>query len=141
MRARKRAGGDGGRIHHREGRINRVMVSKNDAGSREREVVRRDLRRQVVGAQSVPHEEDHAPLGKCVRLLRASRKRPRRRAAEQRDELAPSHSITSSARASSVGGTSRARAFAVLRLITNSYFTGACTGRWAGFSPLRIRST
>ena len=36
------------------------------------------------------------------RLLRARRERPRRRrAAEQRDELAPSHSITSSARASS----------------------------------------
>ena len=30
-----------------------------------------------------------------------------RRAAEQRDELAPFHSITSSARASSVGGTVR----------------------------------
>ena len=30
---------------------------------------------------------------------------------------------------------------AVLMLITNSYFVGACTGRSAGFSPLRIRST
>ena len=40
-------------------------------------------------------------------LLRTRRERPRgRRAAEQRDELAaPHHSITSSARASSVGGT------------------------------------
>ena len=39
------------------------------------------------------------------RLLRARRERPRRRrAAEQRDELAAVHSITSSARASSVGG-------------------------------------
>src|SRR5262249_42499869 len=36
---------------------------------------------------------------------RARRERPRRRAAEQRDELAALHSITSSARASSVGGT------------------------------------
>ena len=52
------------------------------------------------------------------RLLRARRERPRRRrAAEQRDELAPLHSITSSARASSVGGTSRPSALAVLRLI------------------------
>src|SRR5262245_51902804 len=67
---------------------------------------------------------------------------PRRRAAEQRDELAaPDHSITSSARASSVGGTSRPSAFAVLRLITNSYLVGAWTGRSPGFSPLRIRST
>src|SRR5262249_62245571 len=56
------------------------------------------------------------------RLLRARRERPRRRAAEQRDELAALHSITSSARASSVGGTSRPSALAVLRLMIRSYF-------------------
>src|SRR5262249_36112519 len=55
------------------------------------------------------------------RLLRPRRQRPRRRrAAEQRDELAPPHSITSSARASNVDGTSRPSALAVLRLITSS---------------------
>ena len=43
------------------------------------------------------------------------------------------YSITSSARASSVGGTSMPSVFAVLRLIKSSYFTGACTGRSAGF--------
>src|SRR5262249_37464479 len=75
-------------------------------------------------------------------MLRARRARPRhRRAAEQRDELAAFHSITSSARASSVAGTSRPSAFAVLRLMTSSYLVGACTGRSAGFSPLRMRST
>ena len=47
------------------------MVGEDDTGSREREVVRRDLRRQVVGAQPVPDEDDHAPLGRCVRPLRA----------------------------------------------------------------------
>src|SRR5207253_9701255 len=68
--------------------------------------------------------------------LRARRERPRdRRAAEQRDELAAFHSITSSARASSVAGTSRPNAFAVLRLITSSNLTGAWTGRLLGFSP------
>src|SRR5262249_50850741 len=41
------------------------------------------------------------------RLLRARREGPRRRAAEQRDEIAPLHSITSSARASSGSGTFR----------------------------------
>src|SRR5215471_278608 len=61
--------------------------------------------------------------------------------AEQRDERASLHSITSSARASSVGGTSRPSALAVLRLMTSSYLVGACTGRSAGFSPLRMRST
>src|SRR5207244_7712290 len=77
------------------------------------------------------------------RLLRTPRERPRgRRAADEPNELAsPNHSITSSARASSVGGTSRPSAFAVLRLITSSYLVGACTGRSLGFSPLRMRST
>jgi hypothetical protein len=46
------------------------------------------------------------------------------------------HSITSSARTSSDGGTSKPRAFAVLRFMTSSYFVGACTGRSAGFLPL-----
>jgi len=51
------------------------------------------------------------------------------------------HSTTSSARASSDGDTVRPRALAVLRLIANSYLVGACTGRSAAFSPLRMRST
>jgi hypothetical protein len=50
----------------------------------------------------------HSDPSNSVGLLRARRKRPcSRHAAEQRDELAPLHSITSSARASSVGGTVR----------------------------------
>src|SRR5262249_15635408 len=51
------------------------------------------------------------------------------------------HSITSSARASTDVGTSRPSALAVLRLFTSSYLVGAWTGRSAGFSPLRMRST
>src|SRR5262245_55705941 len=47
------------------------------------------------------------------------------------------YSITSSARASSVGGTSRPSAWAVFKLMTSWYLVGACTGRSAGFSPLR----
>src|SRR5262249_41828604 len=73
------------------------------------------------------------------RLLRPRRQRPRRRAAEQRDELAtPDHSITSSARASNVGGTSRPSALAVLRLITSSNLVGCRTGKSFGLIPLRI---
>src|SRR5262249_9312571 len=72
------------------------------------------------------------------RLLRAGRDRPRRsRATDQREERAPLHSITSSARASTVAGTSMPSVFAVLRLITSSYLVGYCTGKSAGFSPLR----
>jgi hypothetical protein len=55
--------------------------------------------------------------------------------------LASRHSITSSARASTDEGISRPSALAVFRLITSSYLVGACTGRSAGFSPLRMRST
>jgi len=51
------------------------------------------------------------------------------------------YSITSSAWASSVGGTSRPSAFAVLRLMMNSNFTDCWIGKSAGFSPLRIRAT
>ena len=73
------------------------------------------------------------------RLLRVRRKRPSRRAAEKRDEFAPVHSITSSARSRIDGGTARPSALAVLRLMTNSNLTGRNTGKLAGFSPLRIR--
>src|SRR5262249_9435205 len=71
------------------------------------------------------------------RLLRARRERPRCRAAEQRDELAAVHSITSSARASSVAGTSRPSALAVLRLIASSTVVGCSTGYIAGLGPLQ----
>jgi hypothetical protein len=49
------------------------------------------------------------------------------------------HSITSSARASSVCGTSRPSALAVERLITNSNLLDWTTGRSAGLAPWRIR--
>src|SRR5450759_5124293 len=73
-------------------------------------------------------------------LLRARCKRPRSRAAEKRNELASPHSITSSARARSIGGTVRPSAFAVLRLITSSNLVGCWTGSSPGLAPLRIRS-
>ena len=62
-------------------------------------------------------------------------------AAEQRDEVATPHSITSSARAISVGGTSRPSAFAVLRLMTNSNLVGCSIGNSEAFAPLRILTT
>src|SRR5262249_21408288 len=51
------------------------------------------------------------------------------------------YSIIASARPSTAGGIVRPSSLAVLRLITSSYLVGACTGRSAGFSPLRMRST
>src|SRR5262249_47528784 len=84
---------------------------------------------------------EHADAAHPVWLLRARRERPRGcRTAKKGDELAPpNHSITSSASASSLSGISRWRAFAVVRLITNSNLVGCTTGRLAGFSPLRMR--
>src|SRR5262249_32254448 len=51
------------------------------------------------------------------------------------------YSITSSARASSEGDMVRPRVLAVFKFMTSSYLLGACTGRSAGFSPRKIRST
>src|SRR5262249_22211191 len=51
------------------------------------------------------------------------------------------YSITSAARASNAGGIVRSIAFAVLALMFSSNLVAACTGRLAGFSPLRMRCT
>ena len=65
----------------------------------------------------------------------------KRCAAKQRDEFSTLHSITSSARPSSVIGNVRPSALAVLRLIASSTLVDCCTGRSAGLSPLTIRPT
>ena len=73
-------------------------------------------------------------------LLRALRERPRdRRAAEQRDERAAFHSITSSAATSSLSGTVRPSIRAVEALMTSSNLLACTTGRSAGLAPLRMR--
>ena len=98
------------------------------------------MRSRISGSsvQAATRENTDPPLG----MLRPRRERPRATAPPSSVmNSRRSHSITSSARASNVGGTSRPSALAVLRLITSSYLVGACTGRSAGFSPLRIRST
>jgi hypothetical protein len=55
----------------------------------------------------------HANAPHALGLLRARRERPRDRAAKQHDELAPFHSITSSARASTLVGSLKPSALAV----------------------------
>src|SRR5262245_44886752 len=75
-------------------------------------------------------------------LLRAGRERPRRRcAADERDELAAPHSITSSASVSRLSEILRPSALAVVRLMTRSNLVGCSTGRSAGLAPRRILST
>src|SRR5262245_14274585 len=75
------------------------------------------------------------------RLLRPRRKRPCRRAADQRDELAAPHSITSSARSRNDSGMASSSALAVVRLITRSNLLGCSTGMSPGFAPRRTLST
>jgi hypothetical protein len=90
------------------------------------------------------------PAGPSCLLMSAS-PRKRRSVALRRDDAKghkptyavqqiAAYSITSSAVASSAGGTSRSSVLATLRLITNSYLLGACTGSSLGFA-LRMRST
>ena len=100
-------------------------------------VKRRDLRPQNRGRAS-----EQQPYYRHRRLLRVCRERPHgSRAAEQRDEVASLHSITSSAATSRPGGTVRPSAFAVVRLITNSILVGNSTGRSPGLVPFKILST
>src|SRR5262249_49703271 len=80
-----------------------------------------------------PHQ--HRDLPHPLALLRARRERPRGRAAEENDERAAFHSITSSASASTVAGTSRPSSLAVFKLMISSNRSACCTGRSPGFVP------
>src|SRR5262245_27134527 len=96
------------------------------------------LRGRIVSSQVLEHADAPHPLV----LLRGRRERPRRRAAaEQRDELAASHSITSSARNRSVGGIVIPISIAVFRFTASSNLEGCSIGRSAGFVPRRTLST
>jgi hypothetical protein len=97
-------------------------------------VARDDIAKEVVAFANayggvivvgVDETEDHPPRAK----------RPRgHRAAEQPDELASPHSITSSAVASSLAGISNLRVLAVCTLMINSNLVARSIGRSAGFA-------
>src|SRR5262244_3810594 len=76
-----------------------------------------------------------------ARLLRTRRERSRRRASEERDEVATVHSMISLASRRNGSGIARPSAFAVLRFTTSSNLVGNWTGRSPGLAPLRMRST
>src|SRR5262249_23279581 len=83
---------------------------------------------------------EHSDPPHLLGLLRPRRERPRgRRAAEQRDERASSHSITSSASDSRLSEILMPSVLAVWALMTSSSLLACTTGRSAGFSPFRIR--
>jgi hypothetical protein len=76
------------------------------------------------------------PAPDALGMSASLRSRPNLRTAAIRRGL---YSITSLAPADSPSGTSRPSVLAVLRLMMSSIFVTCCTGRSAGFSPLRIR--
>ncbi len=71
-----------------------------------------------------------------ARVVRAGSPRSRGRTEFR---VAPPHSITSSAVASSLSGTVRPSILAVETLMTNSNLVDCTTGRSAGLAPLRMR--
>ena len=77
---------------------------------------------ETVRGRELPRREPRLWEFGCCAARRAATRRSR--ASNQRDELAPLHSITSSARARSVGGMVRPSALAVLRLMTSSNLVG-----------------
>src|SRR6516165_5961660 len=79
--------------------------------------------------RSCVHE--HADAPHPLALLRARRERPSRRAPDERDELAPPHSITSSASANIFAGKSPAMGMHMARATLASR---SCA-RWQGRSP------
>src|SRR5262249_49281185 len=93
--------------------------------------------------EAMPHRrivDDSDARDRC--LLRVRRERPpSRRAADQRDQLAPSHSIPSSAIESTPGGIVSPSVLAVLRLIVSSSLVACSIGSSAGLAPCRSRCT
>src|SRR5262252_8187437 len=87
-------------------------------------IEQREIMRCIARARKQATEAINASGFLCAR-----RQRPRsHRAAEQRDELAALHSITSSARCRNGSGMLRPSAFAVLRLTTSSNLLDSWTG-------------
>src|SRR5262249_52288903 len=100
-------------------------------------------------AQAIDEGEVHALLRtqrqECdagAGVGRAGGQRQRKHhARKRRHASSPTHSITSSARARSVGGTVIPNALAVLRLTARNIFVGNSIGRSPGAVPRRILST
>ena len=84
------------------------------------------------------HQADDA---RTARRLRRGREGPSRRTGDNTNDVAPPHSITSSAWARSVAGTAKSSARAVFKLTTSSSLADCSTGRSPGRSPLMMRST
>src|SRR5262249_42580260 len=92
---------------------------------------------RIVLGENAQHADAPRPLA----LLRARRERPPPCAADNRDEVAAFHSITSSARSNIDVGIVTPIALAVPRFTTSSNMVGCSIGKSAGLAPRRILST
>jgi hypothetical protein len=103
-------------VHHRTHLAKRIIDGgfrkPSQAGCQNLATQRLD---RIVEAGSQPAQARNLPV-----LLRARRERPSRRATKQRHEIAPFHSMTSSAMARRDGGTVRPSIRAVSVLMTSS---------------------
>ena len=88
--------------------------------------------------ETVGENTTEIPISASTAAARAPRAATCRRAAEQRDELAALHSITSSAATSSLSGIVRPIVFAACRLMTSSNLVDCATGKSAGLAPFKI---
>src|SRR5512132_2228071 len=99
-------------------------------------VEERDMMWGITGADNQRSHAINPP-----EFLPACRERPRRHTAEQRDESAAFHSITSSARSRIAVGNTIPSLLAVLRLMTSSNFVGNSAGTSPGFAPRNTFAT
>src|SRR5262245_51891244 len=92
------------------------------------------------GSEGLAVEESCLDVARSHRLSREGSARSEENPYDsQWSCIAALHSITSSARASSVGGTSRPSIRAVSALMTSSNLIDCTTGRSAGLAPLSMR--
>ena len=113
--------------------LDRHVLSLDVAGFAQSPVERGNKWRKRAGRGTAEKTDHRHRL-----LLRAGRAWRSHRAAQQKYQLAPLHSMISSARTRIDGGTVRPSALAVLRLMTSSNLVGCWTGRSAGWAPFRI---
>src|SRR5262249_31712529 len=91
----------------------------------------------AIGLRVGPYQ--YGDPSNSIHWLRPRRELPSVRAADQHDELAAFHSITSSAAASSLSGTMMPSIRALSALMISSNLLACTTGRSAGLAPLSMR--
>ena len=160
----RRAGRRAAQLHHRpDGRVLSSRIARSSGSP----ALDQETLALVERAQPFPRRRRKCPAPSSTSTCRCSSRCTERRDRVARcDRLACTHqaarptyvrstsrtgleqlqkssvySITWSASESMAGGTARPSALAVLRLMTKSNLVDCCTGRSAGFSPLRMRPT